>query len=294
MHCGAAPAWSEARSHMDAPGARGYDGRMDRPEAALFRALGFIETHLDEDLTLERVAGEVAYSPFHFHRLFVAFTGESFAAYVRRLRMESGSVLLRSGRPVTDTALASGYWTHEAFTRAFRRAFGRAPRDFATEPVPGTATDTWLERPRRVDTPALVGWKRRVVGPYERIPLPGHPGAPWPPEAERCLGISWDDPSVTRADRIRYDAFWIGAGPWGPDTGRACSSDDPGTDVSPARIEGGPALAALHRGPFEALTGSYHYLLFMVPGQWGLRVHPIRPPYEEFVPGGILITVPLE
>jgi len=42
-------------------------------------------------------------------------------------------------------------------------------------------------------------------------------------------------------------------------------------DVLPGRIDGGPALAALRRGPFTNLTASYHYLLFMTPRQWGLR-----------------------
>ena len=254
---------------------------MDRPEAALFRALSFIEAHLDEELSLERVAREAFYSPHHFHRLFVELTGEGLAAYVRRLRLENSSVLLRSGRPVTETALASGYWTHEAFTRAFHRSFGRAPRDFAAAPLPEVASDRWLERPHRVVVAPIEGWRRRVLGPYEQVILPGSPGSPWPPEAERCLGICWDDPSVTRPERIRYDAFWTAPGTGVP-------------DVSPGRIEGGRALAALHRGSFADLTTSYHYLLFMAPRQWGLRIHPVRPPYEEFVPGGLCITVPLE
>lgn len=65
---------------------------MDGPEAALFRALSFIETHLDEDLSLARVAREAGYSPYHFHRLFEQLTGETLAAYIRRLRLESSSV----------------------------------------------------------------------------------------------------------------------------------------------------------------------------------------------------------
>jgi AraC family transcriptional regulator len=258
---------------------------MDRPETALFRALSFIETHLDEDLSVERVAREASYSPFHFHRLFAQLTGETFAAYVRRLRLESSSVLLRSGRPVTDAALSSGYWTHEAFTRAFRRSFGRAPREFATAPLPEGADDRWLDRPRRMATESIDGWRRRVVGPYDQVVPPGSAGSPWPADAERRLGLSWDDPSVTRADQIRYDVLW---------TVRV--GGDPGASdgVVPGRIEGGPVLAALHRGPFSELTASYHYLLFMAPRQWDLRLHPTHPPYEEFVADGILIRVPLE
>jgi AraC family transcriptional regulator len=258
---------------------------MDGPEIALFRALSFIETHLEEELSVERVAREAGYSPYHFHRLFTRLTGETLAAYVRRLRLESSSVLLRSGRPVTEAALASGYWTHEAFTRAFRRSFGRAPRAFAAAPLPQGASDRWLDRPRRMAADPIEGWRRRVLGPYDQVGPPGSAGSPWPADAERCVGISWDDPSVTRADQIRYDALWTVRG--GGDPGKR-------EGVVPGRIEGGPVLAALHRGPFAELTASYHYLLFMAPREWDLRLHPVHPPYEEFVTEGILIRVPLE
>lgn len=186
---------------------------------------------------------------------------------------------------MTETALASGYWTHEAFTRAFSRSFGRAPRAFAAAPLPQGADDGWLDRPRRMATDPIDGWRRRLRGPYDRVALPGSEGSPWPAEADRRLGISWDDPSVTRADQIRYDAVWTVRG-----------GGNPGAidGVVPGRIEGGPVLAALHRGPFTELTASYHYLLFMAPRQWDLRIHPTHPPYEEFVADGILIRVPLE
>jgi len=269
---------------------------MDRPEAALFRALSYIESHLDEELSLDRVAGTAYYSPYHFHRLFRRFTGQSLAEYIRRLRLESASVLLRSGRGVTETALASGYWTHEAFTRAFRRRFGRSPRQFAAEELPEGASDRFLDRPRRTTTTAIEGWKRRILGPYTKAILPGNPGSPWPPEAKRCLGISWDDPSVTRPESIRYDVFWTGEKPVTTERGEnppIQTQEHQDSEITPGRIEGGPALAALHKGSFDDLTASYHYLLFMAPRPWGLRIHPVHPPYEEFLPEGILITVPL-
>jgi AraC-like DNA-binding protein len=116
----------------------------------LFRALAYVESHLDQDITLESAAEAAFYSPYHFHRLFRKLTGEAFAAYVRRLRLENGAFLLRTGKPVTETALVSGYWTHEAFTRAFRKAFGRPPREFAAYMPPDNASDAFLDRPRRV------------------------------------------------------------------------------------------------------------------------------------------------
>src|SRR5687768_15821101 len=88
----------------------------------------FIQEHLDEDLSLERLARLAHFSPFHFHRLFRALVGEGVYEYVRRLRLERAAVLLKStDRDVTAVAFDAGYETHEAFTRAFRRHFGLAP-----------------------------------------------------------------------------------------------------------------------------------------------------------------------
>lgn len=251
---------------------------MDRPEAALFRALAYIETHLDQQLTLEAVAEAAFYSPYHFHRIFRKLTGETFAGYVRRLRLENGAFLLRSGRPVTESALASGYWTHEAFTRAFRKAFGRPPRDFAEEGLPAGVSDRHLDRPVRVTFPGIRGWARRVLGPYQQTVPPGRPGSPWPEAAARWFGVSWDDPGVTAAERIRYDAVWVGP---------------VAEDAREVEIEPGPYLTALHTGAFADLVQSYNYLLFMAPGRWGLRVHGLRPPFEEFLDEGIRVYVPL-
>lgn len=45
------------------------------------RAIDFVEAHLFEDLPLTAVAERRGCSPWHFHRLFVALTGETPAGY---------------------------------------------------------------------------------------------------------------------------------------------------------------------------------------------------------------------
>src|SRR5258708_10685016 len=63
--------------------------------------------------------------------MFRAMTGESVAAVVRGLRLETaGRVLRERDGSVTDVALAAGYGSPEAFTRAFQQAFGAAPSDY--------------------------------------------------------------------------------------------------------------------------------------------------------------------
>lgn len=76
---------------------------------------------------LEEAASEAAASPWHFHRRFREVTGESFAACLRRLRLERAAYRLREGLPVIEVALEAGFSSPEAFSRAYSKAFQLSP-----------------------------------------------------------------------------------------------------------------------------------------------------------------------
>lgn len=48
----------------------------------------FIHTNIDDKLTLEELAKISSYSPFHFHRKFKQFIGETPNDYILRTRLE--------------------------------------------------------------------------------------------------------------------------------------------------------------------------------------------------------------
>ena len=91
----------------------------------------YISEHMDERLdraVLARVAG---FSIPHLQRLFESHLGEDMGRYVRRVRLERAARKLRMGAvDITEVALAAGYETHAAFTRAFKQRYGMSPRDF--------------------------------------------------------------------------------------------------------------------------------------------------------------------
>ena len=96
--------------------------------AAAEKALWFIESHYSEELSLGRIAGVAGVSPFHLARLFQALTGSSVVRYLRARRMSEAARRLAAGAPdILAVALASGYGSHEAFTRAFGEQFGVSP-----------------------------------------------------------------------------------------------------------------------------------------------------------------------
>jgi AraC family transcriptional regulator len=100
-------------------------------EQAVQRVVSHLVTHLDESADLAALARLACLSPFHFHRVFRGMVGETPLELLRRLRLERAAHTLRSSETsVTAVAFSAGYETHEAFTRAFRAAFGAAPSVF--------------------------------------------------------------------------------------------------------------------------------------------------------------------
>jgi AraC family transcriptional regulator len=91
----------------------------------------YIRDHLHEPLDRETLAAVAGFSIPHFHRVFTAQMGESAISYIRRLRLERAGRKLRMGAvDITEVALAAGYDTHAAFSKAFKQQFGLSPREF--------------------------------------------------------------------------------------------------------------------------------------------------------------------
>jgi AraC family transcriptional regulator len=109
------------------------------PPTVTGQALWFIESHLSEDLPLDRIAATVGVSTFHLCRAFAAATGQSVAAYARARRLTHAAAALANGAPdILDVALAAGYGSHEAFTRAFRQHFQTTPESVRAKASTGT------------------------------------------------------------------------------------------------------------------------------------------------------------
>jgi AraC-like DNA-binding protein len=82
---------------------------------------------VDDPARGEELAQRAHFSRFHFDRLVRAATGESPAAFRRRLLLERSAFELARGESVVGAAIEAGYTSGEAFSRAFRRAYGVPP-----------------------------------------------------------------------------------------------------------------------------------------------------------------------
>ncbi len=96
-----------------------------------------IKNHNDEALTLQVLSQRLGYSEFYTTRKFKEISGMQFRDYLRRRRLAFALKEVRdSERTFLDIAYDYGFSSHEAFTRAFKRAYGVAPREYRSSPKP--------------------------------------------------------------------------------------------------------------------------------------------------------------
>lgn len=88
----------------------------------------WLPDHLDDDLSVERLARRAGMSPRSFARTFVTETGTTPAAYVEELRVEAARRLLEtSDLTVEVVARRVGFRRPETLYRAFRRRVATTP-----------------------------------------------------------------------------------------------------------------------------------------------------------------------
>src|SRR6266446_8199426 len=98
------------------------------------------------DVCSSDLARVAAFSPFHFHRVFTASTGETLFGFIQRVRIEraAGALSSHPDQSVLAVALDHGFTSAAAFSRAFRGHFGMS----ATEWRAGGA-ERWRARQAR-------------------------------------------------------------------------------------------------------------------------------------------------
>jgi AraC-like DNA-binding protein len=90
----------------------------------------------DHEATNEELARRLFLSRFHLDRIVSSVAGEPPAAFRRRILLERAAYrLLTTDRTLLDVAVEAGYGSHEAFTRAFTRAYGVSPARWRGRPT---------------------------------------------------------------------------------------------------------------------------------------------------------------
>src|ERR1700726_1998633 len=91
----------------------------------------WIMGHLNDDLSVESLAGRACFCPKNFSRRFKTEFGTSPADFVERLRLDEARRRLSSGdNSIENVGMSVGFKSADAFRRAFERRLGVNPADY--------------------------------------------------------------------------------------------------------------------------------------------------------------------
>lgn len=119
---------------LETPEVRGND------DALMDRIVQSINHHLqDSDFGVEQLCVEAAISRAHLHRKMKELTGLSTSEFIRNIRLEQATRLLREQKlNITQVAYSVGFSNVGYFSTAFRKHFGLSPREFQEQEGKGT------------------------------------------------------------------------------------------------------------------------------------------------------------
>lgn len=89
-----------------------------------------LNDHLEEDLTLERMAYELGANPYTLLRQFKKATGITPHAYRMNCRIDLARTLLQKGKDIVETALICGFFDQSHFHRHFKAITTVTPREY--------------------------------------------------------------------------------------------------------------------------------------------------------------------
>ena len=91
--------------------------------------ISFVNEHLTEDITIERIAEHLHISPSQVSRIFKRATGASVHNYIITKRLILFNKKLDKGRGVLDACHESGFRDYSALYRLYKKRFGISPTE---------------------------------------------------------------------------------------------------------------------------------------------------------------------
>ena len=106
----------------------------DLSEDTLYQSIiQYIESHIDEDLSLDLLAEKLHVSKFHISHIFTDTNGLPLHKYITKKRLDMCRDAILSGQDISIVASAYGFSDYSVFYRAFTKEYGKSPKKYRDE-----------------------------------------------------------------------------------------------------------------------------------------------------------------
>ena len=109
---------------LNTPGKKNYDRVLYR------QLMEYIEEHVEEDLSLEKIASEFFVSKYHIAHVFKDNTGLSIHQFITKKRLDLCRDAIQSKMSITEAYQMFGFGDYSSVYRAFKKEYGISPKDF--------------------------------------------------------------------------------------------------------------------------------------------------------------------
>lgn len=247
-------------------------------ESSINKVLNYIQENLSTQMELNTLAQIGCFSPYHFHRLFKAFVGESIGAYIKRKKLEQAAHLLSYTKDsVSEIGYQIGYETPSSLSSAFQKKFGCTPSHFRLHfqqfkqsnqmkntSIPDMNIPVEIKDIEGFNV-AFVrckGYNPDTIGKAWKTIIPfAQQNGFFKPEA-KLIGIAVDNPDVTQEDLCEYNACISTSTPI-----------EPSGEVSAKFLKGGKYAVFTHKGPYDHVDQVYSYIFkkWLTESEYTLR-----------------------
>ena len=245
----------------------------------------YINSHLGEDIDLNKLAEISGFSRWHFHRIFAEFLGEPVGTFIVRMRVETAARLLRYTEiPVKEIAYKVGYDVPSSLSKVFRQFYGISPNEYRNN------KEYTIMRPEKIwsdlqleaeirEIPVRNVIYIRLTGDYRLNDY----GGTWMrlyafahehnlPTQDPCpLCIYHDDPKVTSEDKLRTDVCMVMPEPVLPKG-----------EVGSKQIPTGRYASFIYKGSYEYLQAVYDTIYAKKLQEMGCTLRD-EPSYERYL-----------